>query len=91
MLQACGTGIAAMGGLDCVVFSGRFAAIGNVLGPRLRERLALQEEPQREPSQWEQFYDSLDQIIADHVLESLRSLPVCSEKEPLKPRHLSFP
>jgi len=48
ILQACGAAIAAMGGLDVVVFSGRYAAVGRIMSPRLLSRLYLkgQSKPQ---------------------------------------------
>lgn len=39
-LLACGAGMAAMGGLDAIVFSGRHVSSEGILGPWLRERLA---------------------------------------------------
>lgn len=39
ILLACGSGIAAMGGVDSVVFSGKYSAAGRTLEPWLRYRL----------------------------------------------------
>ena len=41
ILMACGAGMAAMGGVDDIVFSGRFASAGLTLGPWLRDRLTF--------------------------------------------------
>lgn len=40
LLQTAGSALAALGGLDTIVFTGRYAAVGRVLGPWLLERLA---------------------------------------------------
>ncbi len=40
LLQACGAGIAALSGLDALVFSGRYSGVGVSLGPWLKKRLA---------------------------------------------------
>jgi len=41
LLNACGAGIAALGGLDALVFSGRYATLGHRLGPYLTEKIDL--------------------------------------------------
>ncbi|MFA7232202.1 MAG: hypothetical protein WC071_13100 [Victivallaceae bacterium] len=41
ILLACGAGIAAMGGLDAIVFSGRYAALGEQIGDYLQSRLFI--------------------------------------------------
>lgn len=58
VLQACGAGIAAMSGLDAVVFSGRYAQSGEALGEWLRESL----------------FDSLDSIRKPEFLICRESL-----------------
>ena len=40
ILQSCGAAIAAMGGLDAIVFSGQYAQSGRTLGPWLLRKLA---------------------------------------------------
>ncbi|MBN2327864.1 MAG: acetate/propionate family kinase [Candidatus Omnitrophica bacterium] len=44
ILLACGAGVAALGGLDAVVFSGHFSDLGEILGPWLKERLHLHQQ-----------------------------------------------
>ena len=39
LLSACGSGIAVLGGLDAIIFSGRYAPSAHCLGPWLQERL----------------------------------------------------
>jgi acetate kinase len=62
LLQACGAGMAAMGGVDAVVFSGRFVRLGRILGPWIVSRLAFQRP---HPVPWYQFHHSADRIAAD--------------------------
>jgi len=40
LLSACGAAIAAMGGVDAIVFSGQFLKLADILGPYLTEKLA---------------------------------------------------
>jgi len=39
LLNACGAAVATMGGVDAIVFSGRFVKLANILGPYLTEKL----------------------------------------------------
>ena len=43
ILQSCGAGMATLGGLDAIIFSGRYAALGETLGPWLSSRLRLED------------------------------------------------
>ena len=67
ILMACGAGIAAMGGLDRIVFSGRFAAAGEVLGPLLASRLAFKGGLGERGVPWTCFTESLHRLIADQT------------------------
>ncbi|MDD5658322.1 MAG: hypothetical protein PHF00_13805 [Elusimicrobia bacterium] len=67
MLQACGAGIAAMGGLDTIVFSGRFAHLGERIGPWLTSRLRLRNAGADSQPHWIRYLEQLDRIIADHA------------------------
>ncbi|MFA6294664.1 MAG: hypothetical protein WC637_22925, partial [Victivallales bacterium] len=60
-LQAFGAGIAAMGGVDIIVFSGRYCRSGKVIEDYMSERLNMPEKPQ----QWEYLTRSLLRITAD--------------------------
>ena len=64
MLLAAGAGVAALSGLDHIVFSGRFARAGDVVGPWLVERLSAcrREGP---PLTWSSFSLSLERLVAD--------------------------
>ena len=65
MLLACGAGVATMGGLDALVFSGRHVQLGDVLGPWLVSKLALRGQVERNGVLCESFRETLDQVIAD--------------------------
>ncbi len=41
LLQACGAGIAALGGIDAIVFSGRYSGVGVSLGLWLKKHLSF--------------------------------------------------
>jgi acetate kinase len=72
MLCACGAGIAAMGGLDVIVFSGRYRSLGAVIGPRLSKRCSPRGAPGRGTVAWDVFPSTLDYIIADVAFRYLR-------------------
>ena len=60
-LQAFGAGIAAMGGVDIMVFSGRYCDSGKVIQDYISEKLNAAANPQR----WEYLTRSLLRITAD--------------------------
>jgi acetate kinase len=64
ILMACGAGMAAMGGVDHIVFSGRFASAGLTLGPWLRNRLTFRGGNENSPPEWLCFSESLDRVMA---------------------------
>ena len=80
ILQACGAGIAAMGGLDCIVFSGRYASVGESFGPWLTEKLAAL-PGNKDFKNWKCFYSTLDKIIFDVVDKKIAT---CFEEEKWK-------
>jgi hypothetical protein len=67
ILLACGAGIAALGGLDAIVFSGRHAALGELLGPSLSGNLRL------EGGRWQCCSLSLPRIVAGKAALLLRT------------------
>ena len=71
ILQVCGAGIAAMGGLDVVVFSGRYADVGESLGPWLGSRLSIKN---LKDVQFEYFDESLERIVAEMALAAVLAL-----------------
>ena len=67
MLLACGAGIAAMGGVDYIVFSGKYGMVGNILGPWLCSRLQSSSDD-NEKDLWYLFFSrSREQIMADEA------------------------
>ncbi len=65
ILLACGSAVAALGGVDAIVFSGRYARLGEALGPWLAERLTFPAAPRTAPIRLVTFTETLDRIIAD--------------------------
>ena len=70
ILQACGAGIAAMGGLDVAVFSGRYADVGESLGAWLRSRLSIKN---LKDVQFQYLDESLERIVAETALTAVLS------------------
>ena len=71
MLLACGAGVAALGGVDRIVFSGRYAGVAEVLGPWLQEKLLRACRHSGGPITWQQFREPLDRLIANAALAGL--------------------
>jgi len=70
ILLACGAAVAAMGGVDAIVFSGRYAAAGaKILGPTLASRLTPRGRKTRVP--WHIVSDPLDRLIADQATATI--------------------
>lgn len=67
ILSACGAGMAAMGGVDDLVFSGRFALVGEILGPWLKARLTFRGGNEKRPPEWLCFTKSLDRVLAERT------------------------
>lgn len=74
LLLACGAGIAAMGGLSHIVFSGRYAGIGETIGPELISKLTAKKQTAPEQIQWHCFRSPLERIVADHAMRTLFAL-----------------
>lgn len=68
LLLAAGSGMAAMGGLDAIVFSGPFADLGEQLGSELAARLTFQGSGRTRPPPVLCFKESLDRLVADQAL-----------------------
>ena len=69
LLLACGAGIAAMGGLDAIVFSGRYASLGRMLGPWLA---SFRGRKHRITFDLEILSESLDRAVADIAARQMR-------------------
>lgn len=72
-LRACGAGMAALGGLDAIVFSGRYFECGQVLGPWLQQKLAFKQPPEMT---WECFERPLEPIMCEAAVAAVASCPV---------------
>lgn len=64
LLLAAGAGMAAVGGVDGIVFSGAYAELGSRVGPWLAARLTLPGGPGSEPP-WTFLSRSLPEVMAD--------------------------
>lgn len=67
LVFACGAGIAALGGLDAVVFSGRYAYTHASIEQWLREKLNFRGGLKSDTISFVLFADSLDRIIAENA------------------------
>lgn len=67
ILSACGAGMAAMGGVDSIVFSGRFAQVGQIVGPCLAAKLTFRGGNEHRPPKWLCFTESLDRVLAERT------------------------
>ena len=67
LLQSCGAGASAMGGLDAVVFSGRFVSIGEPLSTYLRSHPLFQNASRGRPPVIRFYQRSLSRVIADNA------------------------
>jgi hypothetical protein len=68
LLLACGAGIAAMGGVDQIVFSGRYVGASRILGPWLQGRLSTACRGSGRKVTWKDSREPLDRLIADAAL-----------------------
>lgn len=73
VLMACGAGMAAMGRLDAVVFSGRFRSVGRIFGPYLESQLRPVHKSRKKPFDFYFLDDSVDRIIANKALSVLHA------------------
>ncbi len=71
MLQVAGAAAAAMGGLDVIIFSGRWAALASVLGPYLTWRLPAGSPPFGCRATWRRLRTPLNRIIADVAMAEI--------------------
>lgn len=67
ILLACGSAVAAMSGLDGLVFSGRYGHLGSTLAPWLLAKLSLYGRRDPNAIRWDCLPDSLDQVVADQA------------------------
>lgn len=67
ILLACGAAKAVMGGINAIVFSGRYADAGRSLASELAGRLASKTEGRATPVPWQIIDEALPRIIADRA------------------------
>jgi acetate kinase len=72
LLLAAGAGVAALGGLDGIVFSGRHARAGSHLGPFLCEKLGRIPGFSDRPPEWAIFSARRDRLVRDQTFASAR-------------------
>jgi len=66
LLLVCGAAIAAMGGMDRIVFSGRYCAAGKIIGPRLLSKLDFMVKNLNEPRlRWDIMDEPVEKIMAE--------------------------
>ncbi|HOW19199.1 MAG TPA: hypothetical protein PLC79_09195 [Phycisphaerae bacterium] len=73
LLLACGAGVAAMNGLDTIVFSGAYHALGEILGPWLISKLKLDRPAKLPPVTWSCFPDTIEYVIAQTAVAAAPS------------------
>jgi acetate kinase len=76
LLLAVGAGVAALDGLDGIVFSGRYAHTGDHLGPFLLERLGRLPGLSVRPPEWLIFPERRDRLVAD---ETFAAMPLAGD------------
>ena len=67
LLQACGAGMAAMGGVDAIVFSGRFVSLGITLSAWLQSQPLFQHTSRRRLPSIRFYQRSVSRVIADEA------------------------
>ena len=74
ILQACGAGMAAMGGVDAITFSGRYAGVSWVLARWIAANLTFEGAPGKPAIEMECIEQSLDTLIAEEATALLLTL-----------------
>jgi acetate kinase len=68
LLQVCGSGIAAMGAIDSIVFSGRYRMAGKLIGPWLVKKLSfLKNTVPSVDLQWSIFPQTIEMLAGSYV------------------------
>ncbi|MFC1613960.1 hypothetical protein ACFL5K_01540 [Gemmatimonadota bacterium] len=75
ILAACGAAKAAMGGLDTIVFSGKFVKAGESMGPRLTANPALADNRDGSKATWELFLKPSERVVAE-IARTTAACPV---------------
>jgi hypothetical protein len=96
LLLAVGAGVAALDGLDGIVFSGRYAHAGDHLGPFLLEKLGRLPGLSDRPPEWIIFPERRDRLVTDQTLAAMPLAerghrPTCRKPKTSPPAHHSMP
>jgi len=73
LLLACGAGLAALSGVDGIVFSGRYAELADDVAPPLVGQLHRAMRNAGPPPKWIVFGECLQKLIADQAASALRA------------------
>ncbi|NLX20396.1 MAG: hypothetical protein GXY55_01835 [Phycisphaerae bacterium] len=73
LLLAAGAGVAAMGGVDAIVFSGRYHACAEALGSWLVAKLAAACRAGRQQPTWYSFADPVEWVVASQARAAIAS------------------
>ena len=71
LLQVCGAGMAALGGVDAIVFSGRCSGVGAGLGVWLKKKLDFQQQGSLNPILIEICPETVDRVLAETACTAL--------------------
>jgi acetate kinase len=74
ILLACGTGTAALGGVDAIAFSGVYASVGEALKQNLRGRLSAALGATPTSIDVVYLHDSIDRVMANVAIDTLPGL-----------------
>jgi len=81
IVQACGSAIAAIGKIDCIVFSGRYKNAGNVIGPMLISKLGfLNKNIKANKMEWCIIPKRFEEIMADNIFVAVKKMETIAEK-----------
>jgi hypothetical protein len=70
-VPACGSGVAALGGLDAIAFSGKYTYLGQQLGDFLRPRLSFRGGLNGQDVPCLRLREGLERLIADEATTAL--------------------
>ncbi len=74
ILKNCGSGIAAMGGLDLIVFTGSYSYLGRFIGPWLQNKLSLHVSGKIKHPAWLCLDHDIHRLLANEAMETLNPM-----------------
>ena len=72
ILKNCGSGIAAMGGLDLIVFTGSCSHLGRFIGPWLQKKIALHVSGEIKHPAWLCLNHDIHRLLANEAVDALK-------------------